>query len=96
MLEAMAGGRAVVATRHGGIPEVITDGRDGLLCGEKDARAVTDALLGLAQDASLYAAISRNAAASVRRQFSREGQVAAIEDIYREAILSHRGGQSAR
>jgi len=96
MLEAMAGGLPVVTTRHGGIPEVITDGKNGLLCDEKDAGAVADTLMRLAGDSDLYRTLSKNASVSVREQFSREQQVAAIEKIYHEAILAHRGGLSAR
>lgn len=89
MLEAMASGLPVVATHHGGIPEVIQDGVNGLLCAERDARALADALLDLAEDPSLYFRLSEQAAASVRAQFSAEQQIAAIEEIYRQAILAH-------
>jgi glycosyltransferase involved in cell wall biosynthesis len=92
----MAGGLPVVTTRHGGIPEVITDGKNGLLCAEKDPAALADALLRLAGDSDLYRMLSKQSALSVREQFSSERQVAAIENIYREAILAHRGGGSAR
>ncbi len=95
MLEAMAGGLPVVTTRHGGIPEVVTDGRNGLLCEEKDVGAVTDALLRLAADSELYRILSKNASLSVREQFSSEAQVEVIEKIYHEAIPAHRGGDSA-
>lgn len=96
MLEAMAGGLPVVTTRHGGIPEVITDGKNGLLCAEKDPAALAEALLRLAADSDLYRMLSKQSALSVREQFSSERQVAAIEQIYREAILAHPGGGSAR
>ncbi|MFZ4681051.1 MAG: glycosyltransferase [Terrimicrobiaceae bacterium] len=96
MLEAMAGGLPVVTTRHGGIPEVITDGKNGLLCEEKDTAGLTATLLRLAGDSELYRTLSKNASASVRDQFSGERQVAAIEQIYREAILAHSGADSAK
>jgi len=95
MLEAMAAGLPVVSTRHGGIPEVITDGQNGLLCAEKNVGETSAALLRLAGDPGLYRAISQNAALSVREQFSRDRQIAAIEKIYRDAILACPGGQSA-
>jgi len=96
MLEAMAAGLPVVSTRHGGIPEVITDGKNGLLCEEKNVGETTAALLRLAGDSALYRAISKNASSSVREQFSSEGQIAVIEEMYREAILAYPGRQSAR
>lgn len=88
MLEAMASGLPVVATHHGGIPEVIQDGGNGLLCAERDAPAVAEALLRLAGATPLYARLSENASSSVRAQFSAERQIAAIEEIYREAVLA--------
>ena len=89
MLEAMASGLPIVSTRHGGIPEVIENGRNGLLCTEKDAEGVAAALLRLANDAVLYRRLAQQASASVREQFSKERQVAAIEEIYGDAIHAH-------
>jgi colanic acid/amylovoran biosynthesis glycosyltransferase len=95
MLEAMACGLPVVATRHGGIPEAIEHGRNGLLCAERDADGVTAALMRLANDAALYRTLAQQASASVHEQFSKERQVAAIEEIYGDAILAHSGRASA-
>jgi len=49
LLEAMASGRAIVASDVAGIPQAIRDGRDGLLVPEKDAAALATALASLAQ-----------------------------------------------
>ncbi len=88
MLEAMASGLPVVATHHGGIPEVIQDGANGLLCAERDAPAVAEALRRLVAAPTLYHRLSENASSSVREMFSAEGQIAAIEEIYQQAILA--------
>lgn len=85
MLEAMATGLPVVATRHGGIVEVIRDRENGLLCPECDPTAVAAALTELSASDELRRSIARRAAESVRAEFSAERQIAKIEDLYREA-----------
>ena len=50
LLEAMAGGRAVVATRVGGIPELIRSANNGTLVPAKDPGALADAIKDLASD----------------------------------------------
>ena len=86
MLEAMATGLPVVATQHGGIPEAVTNGHDGLLVPERSAEELAAALLTLMADSSLLSRMSANAAASVRTNFGASAQVAALEDVYSEAI----------
>ncbi len=83
MLEAMATGLPVVATHHGGIPEAVTDGRDGYLTPERDATALAASLEKLT---TTYEQTSRRAADSVREKFSSTAAITALESHYREAI----------
>jgi len=53
LLEAMERGLPVVATRHGGIPEIVADGANGLLVPERDTAALAGALENLARDPGL-------------------------------------------
>ena len=52
-LEAMAAGKPLVASRVGGLPELVRDGENGVLVAEKDSRALADALVALAGDPGL-------------------------------------------
>jgi glycosyltransferase involved in cell wall biosynthesis len=52
-LDAMAARKPIVATRLAGLPQVITDGVNGLLVEEKNPRALGDAIARLARDANL-------------------------------------------
>jgi glycosyltransferase involved in cell wall biosynthesis len=82
LLEAMAAGCAVVATRVGGIPDAVRDGRDGLLVPPRDARALAIALARLLDDPGLAARLGAAARASVLRSHSPEGALARIGRIY--------------
>lgn len=90
MLEAMASGLPVIATRHGGIPEVIVDGSTGLLCEERDEAGIVAALERLASNEELYEKISRGGAEFVCAEFSAEKQIVNIEKLYREAANYNR------
>ena len=96
MLEAMATGLPVVATRHGGIPEAVTSGRDGLLVPEKNSAALAEALTMILSDPATLETYSREAAASVRQNFGLTQQVANLESCYREALrgADSNGGES--
>ncbi len=83
LLEAMAIGLPVVATRHGGIPEVITDGENGLLCDERDVEGLAGAVRRLVNDGELYGKIARAGAVTVREQFSNQALSKALGEIYR-------------
>jgi glycosyltransferase involved in cell wall biosynthesis len=65
LLEALAVGTPVVATAVGGIPEVVTDGGNGLLVPPRDVEAIAAAVERLAEDDALRGALAQAARASV-------------------------------
>ena len=93
MLEAMATGLPVVATRHGGIPEAVTHGVDSLLVPERSPEQLAGALLTLLRDPAQLTRLSQAAAQTVRQRFGLEASIARLEDCYDEAI---RLGTTAR
>lgn len=88
LLEAMATGLPIVATRHGGIPEAVLHETEGLLVAEKDHVALAEALLALAENASLRHRYGTAAAAAVRKHFEQSAQIAALEGYYDEAVAT--------
>ncbi len=86
MLEAMATGLPVVATRHGGIPEAVTSGEDGLLVAERAPGELAAAILQLLGDSSLRERLGQHAARTVRAHFGSASQITRLEDLYLEAI----------
>jgi glycosyltransferase involved in cell wall biosynthesis len=84
VLEAMALSRPIVATRVGGIPEMIEDGVSGLLVPPHDPVAMADAIARLLLDHPLADTIARRGHDVVHDRFSVEFMVRAIEDLYDE------------
>jgi glycosyltransferase involved in cell wall biosynthesis len=82
LLEAMATGLPVVSTRHGGIPEAITDRVNGLLVNEANPDALFRALQELAQDDQLRVSLSQKGAETVAEKFNHAEQIKQLEDIY--------------
>jgi colanic acid/amylovoran biosynthesis glycosyltransferase len=86
LLEAMATGLPSVATRHGGIPEAITDRVNGLLVDEADPEALFRALEELARDDHLRTAIAEKGAEVVADKFNHAEQIKKLEGIYLRVI----------
>lgn len=80
VLEAMAVGLPVLASRVEGVPEVVRDGTDGLLVEAGDERALADAMARLAGDPS---ALARMGAAGRRRQQEEFSDLAMAERVSR-------------
>lgn len=89
VLEAMAAGLPVVASKAGGIPTAIDDGNNGLLIPVGDMRALTQAVGRLLEDSALYSSIAEAALQSARTQFSVEHMVEATEQVLTEVIEQH-------
>lgn len=82
MLEAMACGLPVVASRVGGIPEVVDDGVQGILVAVGDVEALAQAIIQYAQDPGLRARHGRAARTRVEERFSMRAMLAAYGDLY--------------
>jgi glycosyltransferase involved in cell wall biosynthesis len=85
VLEAQALGRAVVASRVGGIPEQIEQGVDGLLVPPGDVDALANAVRGLLEDPRRALALGAAGATRVRKNLGSSAHVARIEALYRDA-----------
>lgn len=88
MLEAMACGLPVVATRHSGIPEAIMHGVSGLLVESDDAAAVADAVARTVSSSELYGEMSRGGWEVVRDRFSIPRCIERLESCYLEAMAA--------
>jgi len=86
MLEAMASGLPVFATRHGGIPEAIENGVTGVLVPERDHQKLAAALLNAAKDPGFLSRIAFNGAEIVRKNFDLRAQAQRLEEIYLRMI----------
>lgn len=65
MLEAMAAGRPVVATKVGGVPEIIIDGKNGLLAEAEDEGSLAEKIIRLAENEEIRDSVSKQAGLTV-------------------------------
>lgn len=82
ILEAMASGLPVIATRVGGSPELVVEGRSGELVPVSDAEAMARALVGYATSPERARAAGREGRAEVEQRFSMEAMVGAYRGLY--------------
>jgi glycosyltransferase involved in cell wall biosynthesis len=97
VLEPMALGRPVIATRMGGIPEQIRDGVDGVLVDAGDELQLAAALRVLADDAALADRLGRSAHDRATTTFGPQAHLDGLLGIYSAAIHTARqvdGGQA--
>src|SRR5437867_8712577 len=82
LIEAMAVGLPVVATRVGGIPDIVADGTTGLLVPPRDDGALAEAILTLLRDRSRRAVYGEAGRRHVSGRFDVETMVRNIERLY--------------
>ena len=87
-LEAMACGVPVVASRVGGLPEVVVDGETGYLHPPDQIDRMADSAVRLLSDAGLHARLSANAARLAVERFSADQVVPQYEALYERAVAS--------
>jgi len=85
IMEAMASGKAVVATDVGGMPDLVDHGETGLLVPPGDAHALARAMQTLLEDRALLARMQAASLASVER-LTAGAVVSRIEQVYRDVL----------
>ncbi|MFA5816010.1 MAG: glycosyltransferase [Bacteroidales bacterium] len=88
MLEAMAAGRAVIATNGGGAREIITDGEDGLLVPPGDSELMAKAIVRLANDRETRHRLAAAGNEKVKSRFSKQAMVDNILELYEEILTA--------
>ena len=94
LLEAMASSLPVVVTDVGGNPEIVRDGREGLLAPRRDHGAVAKAILALLGDPARAKAMGEAGRARVEANYDLERTVSRYGELYER--LGGRGGRSDR
>ena len=96
ILEAMASGLPVVATRVGGADEMVLEGQTGLLVPPGDPGALAGALAALARDRDTRIAMGTAGRRRAQAEFSLEGMVTRYQDMYLELAHRKRGTPGGR
>jgi glycosyltransferase involved in cell wall biosynthesis len=86
ILEAMAAGTPVVATAVGGVPELITDGLNGLLVPPQDAASLRAKIITLATDTDTGRDIAAAARETVGKDFTFASQGQKLIDVYQRTL----------
>jgi len=82
LLEAMAAGCPVVATHVGGIPDVITDGVDGVIVPPGNPEALASAIGHILRDRAFARSLGNAARETIANRYSAERSLERLEQIY--------------
>lgn len=86
ILESMAAGIPVVATRVGGVPTAVDHGRTGMLIDVADLAALSKELIALLTDAPRRQAMGEAARRAATEKFSADAIVPRVEELWREIL----------
>jgi len=92
VLEAMASGLPIVATRAGGLPEVVEHGRTGLLVPVRDPEALADALDRLLRDEATRTAFGEAGRKRVEDLYSVSSMTARHEELFQRLLKDYQDG----
>jgi glycosyltransferase involved in cell wall biosynthesis len=96
VLEAMAAGLPIVASAVGGIPELIDDGRTGVLVPSGDPQALAAALCRVMADANFAGQLGTAARAQAEARYSFDRMAADFESLYLRGLARRAGLQTER
>ena len=91
VVEAMASGLPVIATRSGGIPEIVTDMQNGLLVPENDAAALAAAVLKILHDPSLQGRLAKEGRERAK-DFGMESHIRQMVSVFADTMAQSRKG----
>ena len=86
ILEAMSSGAGIIATKVGGIPEIIQNGKEGILISPEDSETLAGAIAELLKDRELRVKLGINAYKKVKEKYSIEVYSKNILELYKSLI----------
>jgi len=86
ILEAMSSGAGIIATKVGGIPEIIQNGKEGILISPEDSETLAGAIAELLKDRELRVKLGVNAYKKVKEKYSMEVYTKNIVEFYKSLI----------
>ncbi|MFP4458370.1 MAG: glycosyltransferase family 4 protein [Candidatus Zixiibacteriota bacterium] len=86
LVEALSYGCPVIASKVGGIVDIVKDGKTGLLFEEKSPEAIKNAVLTIFEDPELYMRLARDGAEFVKAKFDSKNIAKRIIKVYESAI----------
>ena len=89
MIEAMALRRPIVATRVGGIPELIEDGVSGILVPPKDPDSIANAILDILNGPELGHRLGENAVKQYKEKFELSSIAEQLNNIYHDIVTQN-------
>ena len=95
LLESMAAGAPLVATRVGGTPEALGDGENGLLVPPADSAALAASIATLLNDRELAARLGHAARRRIAERFSVDRMVRSTQELYSD-LLERKGRRAVR
>lgn len=86
LLEALASGKACIASRTGGIEDIITDGLNGILVDVGDPSGIAAEAIRLLRDDHLRRKLGEEAIALVRNKFTLDSMADKVSKLYKETV----------
>jgi glycosyltransferase involved in cell wall biosynthesis len=95
VMEAMAAGKPMVCTAVGGVPELVEDGKCGLLVPQRDVKALAGAMEYMLESPEARKSMGEAAARRAVERFDLRAMTEAYENLYRTAIAKSRSSPKA-